>query len=247
MRNFTIMKVNAEIHAKRYPLHSKLLSRLTHLKYFVSGLLSGLLVSSLWILTAPVIQKTLGMIINSGTRLEEPLKISHLDRSNTQLKTQISTLKTKMDKKIPKEPYLIVDSSGNRFRLMTGKSIRYESICSTGSYTILKGHKKEKWIFQTPRGLFRIQNVILDPVWRMPDWAFVEEGLPVPAQNSHTRYERGVLGDYAFDLGKGYLIHGTLYKRFLGMPVTHGCIRLGDDELKMVYKNLHVGSKVFIY
>ena len=35
--------------------------------------------------------------------------------------------------------------------------------------------------------------------------------------------------------------------RFLGMPVTHGCIRLGDDDLEAVFKTLQVGSQVFIY
>jgi len=60
-------------------------------------------------------------------------------------------------------------------------------------------------------------------------------------------YEYGVLGDYALSLGQGYLLHGTLYKRFLGLPVTHGCIRLNDEDLEVIYKNLDYGSKVYIY
>jgi L,D-transpeptidase YbiS len=43
------------------------------------------------------------------------------------------------------------------------------------------------------------------------------------------------------------MIHGTLYQRLLGLPVTHGCIRLGDDDLEAVYKILTPGSKVFIF
>lgn len=105
----------------------------------------------------------------------------------------------------------------------------------------------EKWIFKTPRGMRRIQAKIEDPVWRMPDWAFIEDGLPVPGPYSHERYESGVLGDYALSLGDGYLIHGTLYQRFLGLPVTHGCVRLGDKELEIVFRTLRVGSRVFIY
>jgi lipoprotein-anchoring transpeptidase ErfK/SrfK len=56
-----------------------------------------------------------------------------------------------------------------------------------------------------------------------------------------------VLGDYALSLGDGYLIHGTLYKRLLGMPVTHGCIRLNDDDLEKVYRTLDYNSKVIIF
>jgi lipoprotein-anchoring transpeptidase ErfK/SrfK len=75
----------------------------------------------------------------------------------------------------------------------------------------------------------------------------VEEGLPIPSQNDPVRWEAGVLGDYALSIGDGYLIHGTIYKRFLGMPVTHGCIRMNDEDLEAVYKTLDFGSKVFIY
>jgi L,D-transpeptidase ErfK/SrfK len=43
------------------------------------------------------------------------------------------------------------------------------------------------------------------------------------------------------------LIHGTLYQRFLGLPVTHGCVRLNDANLELVYKTLNVGAKVYIF
>ena len=49
------------------------------------------------------------------------------------------------------------------------------------------------------------------------------------------------------DLGDSYMIHGTIYKRFLGMPVTHGCVRLNDEDLEVVYNTVSVGSKVYIF
>jgi L,D-transpeptidase ErfK/SrfK len=55
------------------------------------------------------------------------------------------------------------------------------------------------------------------------------------------------LGDYALAIGDGYLIHGTIYKRFLGMPVTHGCVRLNDEDLEVIYNTLNIGSKVYIF
>jgi L,D-transpeptidase YbiS len=112
---------------------------------------------------------------------------------------------------------------------------------------LLESGEEQKWMFKTPKGQFRIQGKTTSPVWKKPDWAFVEEGLPIPPPNHHTRYERGVMGDYALSLGHGYLIHGTLYQRFLGLPVTHGCVRLDDEDLEAVYHSLSVGSRVFIY
>jgi len=160
---------------------------------------------------------------------------------------ELQAIDKKLDAFQPVGTYIIINTAGNDFILMQdGKSIR-EGMCSTGSYTVLKGNDKQQWIFKTPRGMFKILNKIKDPVWKKPDWAFVEEGMKVPSANHPSRYEYGVLGDYAMALGQGYLIHGTLYKRYLGMPVTHGCVRMGDEDLEAVFKALKIGSKVYIY
>lgn len=147
-----------------------------------------------------------------------------------------------------RQPYLIVNTSDNTFRLFNNGKIVREGLCSTGSYVLLDAGDEKKWMFETPKGMMRIQGKTESPVWRKPDWAFIEEGLPVPKHhNSYERYEYGVLGDYALSIGDGYLIHGTLYKRLLGMPVTHGCIRMDDADLEAVFYTLRVGSKVYIF
>ncbi|WP_321319267.1 L,D-transpeptidase [Labilibaculum sp.] len=164
-----------------------------------------------------------------------------------ELQSGIAQVQKKMDRLTPGGAYLIVNTSDNTFSLYRNKALVREGLCSTGSHIKLEADDNKNWIFQTPKGVFSIQGKITSPVWRKPDWAFVEEGLPIPGPNSSSRFEYGVLGDYALSLGKGYLIHGTLYKRFLGQPVTHGCIRMNDDDLKTVYQFLPIGAKVFIY
>jgi len=63
--------------------------------------------------------------------------------------------------------------------------------------------------------------------------AFIEEGEPIPT-DPRERFESGVLGEYGLYFGDGFLIHGTLYERLLGRNVTHGCIRLGRGDLRVV-------------
>lgn len=147
----------------------------------------------------------------------------------------------------PAQPYIVISTTNNRFFLYKNKAMIREGYCSSGSYIQLLTESSKQWIFKTPKGKFRILNKQTDPVWKKPDWAFVEEGLPVPSANADSRYEYGVLGDYALNIGNDYMIHGTIWKRFLGMPATHGCIRLNDEDLKVVYKTLDFGSKVYIY
>lgn len=167
-------------------------------------------------------------------------EIARREKRILSLKQQLSTL-------TPRRPYLVVDTSNNHAYLMNGKKVLQDAVCSTGSYVLLKAGGDRHWVFKTPRGRFYVQKKEKSPVWHKPDWAFIEEGLPVPPPGARERYETGVLGDYALHLGDGYLIHGTLYTRLLGMPVTHGCVRLDDEMLSLVYKNLSVGSAVFIY
>ncbi|MFH0756794.1 MAG: L,D-transpeptidase [Bacteroidota bacterium] len=163
------------------------------------------------------------------------------------IKREISVLDKRLDSKRPKSYYLVINSASNEFSLYKGDKIIRKDKCSTGSYVLLKNGDQQQWMFKTPKGEFRIRGKTTSPVWKKPDWAFVEEGVPVPSANHHTRFEYGVLGDYALSLGDGYLIHGTLYQRFLGLPVTHGCIRLNDENLELVYRSLEEGSKVYIY
>ena len=145
------------------------------------------------------------------------------------------------------QSYIVINTTDNRFFLYRNKKLVREGFCSSGSYTMLQTEGNKKWIFKTPKGKYWIHGKTTNPVWKKPDWAFVEEGLPIPPKDDYSRYEYGVLGDYALAIGDGYLIHGTIYKRFLGMPVTHGCVRLNDEDLEVIYNTLNIGSKVYIF
>jgi hypothetical protein len=163
------------------------------------------------------------------------------------LKNEIRNLERRIQRLTPGNAYLVVNTTENKFALYRNRQLIREGMCSTGSMISLEGEGDQRWFFRTPRGEFRVQAKVENPVWRKPDWAFVEDGLPVPPADHHSRFERGVLGDYALILGDGYMIHGTLYQRFIGLPVTHGCIRMLDDDLEVVFNTLPTGAKVFIY
>ncbi len=163
------------------------------------------------------------------------------------LNKKLDLLDKKMQRLTPGNAYLIINTTNNTFELYKNNEIIREGKCSTGSFISLEVDSTKSYLFETPKGIMTVQNKITNPVWTKPDWAFIEEGLPVPPMGHSSRREAHVLGDYALKLGDGYMIHGTLYQRLIGSPVTHGCVRLLDDDLEAVYKTLPIGSKVFIY
>jgi L,D-transpeptidase ErfK/SrfK len=164
------------------------------------------------------------------------------------LQARYKSLSKQLAQHKPNQPYILVDTARNRLYVKHQEEVVLDAIASTGSGTILDkpGESNAQWIFDTPRGEFLVKSKLVKPTWIKPDWAFVEEGLGVP-DNPADRAEQGVLGDYALGFGKGFFIHGTLYTRLLGKNVTHGCIRLNDNDLKGVYKLARVGTPIMIF
>ncbi|HEY3496325.1 MAG TPA: L,D-transpeptidase [Polyangiaceae bacterium] len=175
-----------------------------------------------------------------ATALPSGDELAALATANTRL---ARTLKDE----IPHEAYIVVDSMNNRVFLKRGELIEMDAIASTGSSKRLVDPASEReWVFNTPRGEFRVREERRNPVWVKPDWAFIEEGKPIPRTRAE-REERGSLGEHGLYFGDGYIIHGTLYERLLGRSVSHGCIRLGRDDLRQVAAAAGVGTRIFIF
>lgn len=159
----------------------------------------------------------------------------------------IKALQRKLERMAPRNYYIVIDSGKNLLYLKKGDTVYLEAVVSCGSGNILQEPDgKRRWVFDTPHGVFTVTSKIMDPSWIKPDWAFIEEAKPIP-ENPQDRVEEGVLGDYALGFGDGYFIHGTLYTRLLGRNVTHGCIRVGDEDLKKLFLEVAIGTPIFIY
>lgn len=143
--------------------------------------------------------------------------------------------------------YIVVDTESNRLLLRRGKIVFFTAVCGTGSRQFIESETGTNWFFETPMGSFTVLGKERNPVWIRPDWSYVEENMPVPAENDPDRLVRGVLGKYALLLGNGYKIHGTKWTDLLGTHFTHGCISLGDADLEVVHKAAQIGTKVYLY
>lgn len=177
---------------------------------------------------------------NATAEMSTSVSIDKLSANNDKLQKKIAAL-------APKGQYLVIDTANNRVYLREGDHTLREMIASCGSGNVLVDPVGGRtWTFDTPRGQFQVRSKVKNPVWIKPDWAFIEEGEPIPSRTSE-RAEANVMGDYALGLGRGYFLHGTLYKRLLGRNVSHGCVRLGDEDIEFLYKTATLGTKVVIF
>jgi lipoprotein-anchoring transpeptidase ErfK/SrfK len=70
--------------------------------------------------------------------------------------------------------------------------------------------------------------------------------LVPPLGTSQRRYE-GVLGAYRLNIGNGYALHGTNRPETIGRAVSHGCVRLRNEDIEKLYGMVPVGTPVYIY
>lgn len=168
--------------------------------------------------------------------------------SLARLRAQHAALERQLAEYAPARPYIVVDTARNRLYIKRRDTVLLDAVASTGSGTMLDdpGQPDRHWIFETPRGAFSVQSKLDRPVWVKPDWAFLEEGTAIPATAAE-RAEPGILGEHALGFGNGYFIHGTLYTRLLGKNVTHGCIRLNDEDLRTVNQLADIGTPLVIF
>lgn len=172
---------------------------------------------------------------------------SHIPGNQKEAQALITKVKKNLAKLAPKDAYVVVDCHRNKVIYRTVDSVLMEAEASTGSGgELIDTATGQKWIFNTPRGVFKIKNKMNDPWWRKPDWAFLEDGEEIP-KNPGDRLDPNVMGDYAIGFGNdGYYIHGTIYERLLGVNVTHGCVRIGSEDLKKLYNKVRIGQYVYI-
>ena len=95
----------------------------------------------------------------------------------------------------------------------------------------------------TPVGTYKITAKVKDPVWRIPrsirsEYPDLPDFVPQGPDNP--------LGKYWLQLSDGYGIHGTNRPFGMGRRVSHGCIRLYPEDIKVLFKFVRQGAKVKI-
>ena len=75
----------------------------------------------------------------------------------------------------------------------------------------------------------------------------VDGQLIVPPFGTNQRRYKGVLGTHRLIMGNGYAIHGTNVPTSIGQSVSHGCVRLLNEDIAHLYEIVPVGTPVYIY
>lgn len=69
----------------------------------------------------------------------------------------------------------------------------------------------------------------------------------VPPLGTNARRFAGVVGTNRLNLGDGYALHGTDTPASIGTSVSHGCVRLRNEDIETLFRLVPVGTPVYIY
>jgi lipoprotein-anchoring transpeptidase ErfK/SrfK len=127
--------------------------------------------------------------------------------------------------------YIVVDRANFELRL-------YKDLKLEKTYTVAIGAVG----YDTPTGLYTIQDKQVDPVWNVPDseWAGDLAGTTVPPGPENPLKARW-MGIY-----NGAGIHGTEDIGSLGSAASHGCVRMAVPDVIDLYDRVDVGTPIYI-
>lgn len=69
----------------------------------------------------------------------------------------------------------------------------------------------------------------------------------IPPLTSNQRRVPEVLGTHKLELGNGYLLHGTNEEGSIGEAVSHGCVRMYNEDVDRLFAMVPVGTPVYIF
>jgi len=99
--------------------------------------------------------------------------------------------------------------------------------------------------WQTPTGVFRVTDKLVDPDWVQFDWndpSHVIRTIPPGPDNPLGRRWIGFASGYGWQIG----FHGTPHPELLGHAVSHGCVRMRNEDVVKVYDRVSVGTVVIV-
>jgi lipoprotein-anchoring transpeptidase ErfK/SrfK len=165
-------------------------------------------------------------------RISQALTVPGVDR---RVKATVAVIQPKVtrDQLAKKYPVLLV-ADRNAFQLLLYKDLQLQR-----QYTVAVGALG----FDTPAGLYHIQNKAVNPAWSVPnsDWAGDLAGTVVPGGVPENPLKARWLGIY-----DGAGIHGTDQTYSLGTAASHGCIRMAIPDVIELYDQVPVGAPIYI-
>ncbi len=128
-------------------------------------------------------------------------------------------------------------------------NVRLEVSLMNRQVTVYQGQQKLKQYpiaigragWETPKGVFRVNQVLRDPVWMNP-----LTGNIIPAGDPKNPLGRHWIG-FLSETNIWYGFHGNNDPKSIGQAISHGCIRMHNADAEDLMRQITVGTEVKVF
>ena len=109
------------------------------------------------------------------------------------------------------------------------------------SFPVAVGQQK----YATPVGRFQVNDMVENPEWVQFDWDDPSRTIhtfPPGPDNPMGRRWIGFASAHGWQVG----FHGTPHPELLGRAVSHGCVRMRNEDVVKVYDRVSLGTVVIV-
>ncbi|HEY9653480.1 MAG TPA: L,D-transpeptidase [Coleofasciculaceae cyanobacterium] len=93
--------------------------------------------------------------------------------------------------------------------------------------------------WETPTGEFKVIQKQRNPIWQHP---ITRELIPNGSENPLGDRWIGFWSDGRHQIG----FHGTNKEELVGQPISHGCLRMKNKDIRALYEQVSVGTQVVV-
>ena len=135
--------------------------------------------------------------------------------------------------------YIAVDTEAKKLRFYYGDTVLREGDVVVGEQTTIEGPEGKSWTFIPLKGSFPVEGKVVDHPWKVPEWLYVMNKQPVPA--NRPTIPRG-LGRYVIFLPNGYVIHSKPAEESPLDGAKPGSFMASEDDLRAIWPRINVGK-----
>lgn len=195
------------------------------------------------------VEKEFAHVINEEARTPADVRklkneLSEMDLSREQLQRELEGRAKFVASLKSEDFYLSVDTKARKMRFYYGDRVLRDADISIGESRTISAPGKQ-WTFVPLKGSFPIEGKLVDHAWRVPEWAYVMNNQPIPA-------ERPVipngLGKYVLTLPNGYVIHTPPSTESPLQGPKPGSVLVGEDVMRAIWPRITPGkTHVYIF
>ena len=170
-------------------------------------------------------------------------QLAELDLNREQLRQELEGRSKFMASLKSENFYLSIDTKQRKLRFYYGDTVLREADIVIGEARTIQGNSKQ-WTFIPLKGAFPVEAKIVGHAWRVPEWLYVANDQPVPAQRP--AIVNG-LGKYVIFLPNGYAIHTQPGPDSPLQGPKPGSYMVSEDVLRAIWPRIHKGTQVYIF